>query len=106
MLSRRCRSKNEVTIPHIFSQWATMPSGEGVIDMSSAESWLMRRELVSAFTGPGTLASLEEKVRKHTRISGHVSTASTDPQLTHIRPCHMPTALGVQSQQGRLWHVF
>ena len=63
MLSRRCRIKNEITIPRIFSQRAIISSGDGAIDMSTAENWLMRRELLDAFVAPGALETLSEKVR-------------------------------------------
>ena len=63
MLSRRCRIKNEITIPRIFSQRATLSSSNETIDMSTAENWLMRHELIDAFTIPRALEALSEKVR-------------------------------------------
>lgn len=65
MLSRRCRDKNEVTIPRILAQRAALSSGSDSIDMSTAENMLMHSALLETMRKPAALGALSEKVRLH-----------------------------------------
>ncbi|KAF4633870.1 hypothetical protein G7Y89_g4250 [Cudoniella acicularis] len=86
MLSRRCRQKNEVTVPKIFSQWNALPSGKDVVDMSSGENWMMRDEILEAFTAPGTLDSLGEKSFSYPEgIGGPIETRTALAHLLNNR---------------------
>lgn len=46
MLSRRCREKNDTIIPRLMREVAVLSAGENAIDLSTAENWLMRHDLI------------------------------------------------------------
>ncbi|KAI9878492.1 MAG: hypothetical protein M1830_000724 [Pleopsidium flavum] len=59
MLSRRCRERNAGVIPHLLSQHGTLLSGDqDTVDMSTAENWLMREELIERFRAGGAFDRL------------------------------------------------
>jgi len=63
MLSSRCRERNATIIPDILHKHAALFSGDpDLIDMSTAENWLMREELVERFRTGGALQGLSNAV--------------------------------------------
>lgn len=63
MLSTRCKKRNAVIIPDLLNKHAAVLSGDpDLIDMSTAENWLMREELVEGFRTGGALEDLSNAV--------------------------------------------
>lgn len=107
MLSRRCRIKNEITIPRIFRQRAIMSSANDTIDMSTAENWLMRHELIDAFTTPRALEPLSEKVRKQAlEQAKNACHLESRRRLFGVRIFRMQRALADPRQPEPLWLIF
>ena len=64
MLSLRAQKKVESTIPALLKQYAgtLAPSDKDRIDLSTAENWLVRPELLHAITAPRALHGFAEEV--------------------------------------------
>ncbi|OCK86110.1 aminotransferase GliI [Lepidopterella palustris CBS 459.81] len=52
MLSRRCEQRNRTIIPTLLSQHGAILSGDdAVVDLSTAENWLLQEEMVQKMSG-------------------------------------------------------
>ncbi|OCK94718.1 aminotransferase GliI, partial [Cenococcum geophilum 1.58] len=52
MLSRRCEQRNKTIIPQLLSQHGAVLSGDdAVVDLSTAENWLLQEEMVQKMSG-------------------------------------------------------
>lgn len=53
MLSRRCQESNDNIIPRLMSKVAVLSAGQNAIDLSTAENWLMRNDLIESVRADG-----------------------------------------------------